>query len=250
MQIALAVNPPNYRTWDQFKAAFEKQFIPPTAQMEAIQKMHDTRIGTTDFATWFQNWSTQVRHTGVDETTKMSAFRRNLPAGLRSKLLTLSPQPTTLDDLVEKVQEFDCNWQIYGESTGYPTRGQGPSQGNWCGNRNPRIQEIKDDAEIEIATTHPRHGSTKKRGKITPQERKRRMDNNLCLYCGMAGHIAAKCPISQCPYTGSSVRQLGTTPEGEPSIESQLEDLNINSVTPFNVIDKMVVDSKTEDKSF
>jgi len=40
------------------------------------------------------------------------------------------------------------------------------------------------------------------------------------------------------------------TPEGEPSIESQLEDLNINSVNLFNVIDKMVVDSKTEDKSF
>jgi len=49
---------------------------------------------------------------------------------------------------------------------------------------------------------------------------------------------------------GSSVRQLGTTPEGEPSIESQLEDLNINAVTPFDVIDKMVIDPKTKDKSF
>jgi len=76
------------------------------------------------------------------------------------------------------------------------------------------------------------------------------MDGNLCLYCGTAGHIAAKCPISQRPYTGSSVRQLGMTPEGETSIESQLEDLNINAVTPFNVIDEMIVDPKTEDKSF
>ena len=76
------------------------------------------------------------------------------------------------------------------------------------------------------------------------------MDNNLCLYCGTVGHIAAKCPASRCPYTGNAVRQLGTTPEGETSIESQLEDLNINAVTPFNVIDKIIVDSKTEDKSF
>ena len=76
------------------------------------------------------------------------------------------------------------------------------------------------------------------------------MDSNLCLYCGTAGHIAAKCPISKCPYMGSSVRQLGTTPEGDTSIESQLEDLNINAVTPFNVIDKMIVDPKTEDESF
>jgi len=76
------------------------------------------------------------------------------------------------------------------------------------------------------------------------------MANNLCLYCAQPGHMAAKCPLSRRPYTGNSVRQLGTTPEGEPSIESQLEDLNINSVTPFNVIDKMIVDSKTEDKPF
>ena len=40
------------------------------------------------------------------------------------------------------------------------------------------------------------------------------------------------------------------TPEGEPSIESQLEDLNINAVTSFDIIDKMIVDEQTEDKSF
>src|SRR6266704_2439732 len=248
METALRANPPDYGTWDHFKVAFEKQFVPPAAQMEAIQKMHDIRMSGQNFATWFQEWSTQARRTGVDEITKMWAFRRNLPPGLQAKLLTLSPQPDTLDGLVAKVREFDRNWQIYGEPN--PTRGQGPSRGNWHNNRTPRIQEIKDDTEIEIAATYPRRGTTKKRGKLTPQERKRRMDSNLCLYCGTAGHIAAKCPISKRPYMGSSVRQLGTTPEGEPSIESQLEDLNINAVTPFNVIDKMIVDPKAEDESF
>jgi len=91
---------------------------------------------------------------------------------------------------------------------------------------------------------------SRKQGKLTEQERRCRRANNLCLYCSTAGHIAVNCPLSKRPYTGSSVRQLGTTPEGEPLIESQLEDLNINAVTPFNVIDKMVVDSKTENKSF
>src|SRR6266705_680925 len=166
METALRANPPDYGTWDQFKVAFEKQFVPPAAQMEAIQKMHDTRMSGQNFATWFLDWSTQARRTGADETTKMWAFRRNLPAGLRAKLLTLSPQPDTLDGLVEKVREFDRNWQIYGEPTGNPTRGQGPSRGNWRSNRNPHIQEIKDDAEIKIAMTHPRRGSTRKRGKL------------------------------------------------------------------------------------
>ena len=33
-----------------------------------------------------------------------------------------------------------------------------------------------------------------KRGPITDDERKRRMDQNLCLYCGGPDHKAAQCP--------------------------------------------------------
>jgi len=76
------------------------------------------------------------------------------------------------------------------------------------------------------------------------------MANKLCLYCGQPRHMAANCPISHCPYAGTPVHQLGTTPKDGPSIHNQIEDLNINSVIPFNVINKMIVNSKPEDKSF
>jgi len=42
---ALAANPNNYRTWAQFQTAFQKQFIPPEVQQEAIKGMHDTHMG-------------------------------------------------------------------------------------------------------------------------------------------------------------------------------------------------------------
>jgi len=76
------------------------------------------------------------------------------------------------------------------------------------------------------------------------------MANQLCLYCGKPGHIASSCLVSRRPYMGNSVRQLGTTPEDETSIQTGMEDLNINAVATFNVIDKMVVDQKTKDESF
>jgi len=158
MQTALATQPPNYGTWDNFWDAIKKQFIPPASQIEAISKMHSHHIGTRDFATWFQEWSTEARRARVDETTQMWAFRCNLPTILQQKLLTLSPQPTTLDTLIEKAQEFDRNWQIFRRPSGTSTRGQGSSQGNWHGNQNPRIQEIKEEEpEIEIAATQPCH---------------------------------------------------------------------------------------------
>jgi len=78
--------------------------------------MHHTPINICTFSDWYQEWSTYARHSQVDETTKMWAFQNNLPQALNQKILRISLQPTTLVDLVKKAQEFNCNWQIYGES--------------------------------------------------------------------------------------------------------------------------------------
>ena len=61
MQMALAAQPPSYGTWDEFKEAFKKQFIPLASQMEAISKTHSNQMGSKDFATWFLEWSTEAR---------------------------------------------------------------------------------------------------------------------------------------------------------------------------------------------
>jgi len=54
---ALAANPTNYGTWRQFQTAFEKQFIPPKVQQEAIKGMHDTDMGNREFNNWYQDWT-------------------------------------------------------------------------------------------------------------------------------------------------------------------------------------------------
>jgi len=54
---ALAANPTNYGTWAQFQTAFQKQFIPPEVQQEAIRGMHDTHMGNREFNNWYQDWT-------------------------------------------------------------------------------------------------------------------------------------------------------------------------------------------------
>jgi len=71
---ALAANPTNYRTWAQFKTTFEKQFIPPQVQQEAIKGMHSTYMGNREFNDWYQDWSNFARRSGIDDNTKMYAF--------------------------------------------------------------------------------------------------------------------------------------------------------------------------------
>jgi len=54
---ALAANPTNYGTWAQFQTAFQKQFIPPEVQQEAIKGMHSTYMGNREFNDWYQDWT-------------------------------------------------------------------------------------------------------------------------------------------------------------------------------------------------
>ena len=71
------------------------------------------RMGNREFNDWFQEWSAHCRRANVDEGTKMYAFRRALNQALNQKLVNISPQPTTLDALVEKARDLDQNWHIY-----------------------------------------------------------------------------------------------------------------------------------------
>ena len=99
---AMAVTPVNFRTWAAFKTAFKKHFIPAQSQLESTKNMYNLKMGTRDFNSWYQEWSTHAEHANVDENTRMFAFRTNIPYSLHQKILMHDPQPTTMTTLVEK----------------------------------------------------------------------------------------------------------------------------------------------------
>jgi hypothetical protein len=146
--------------------------------------MHNYYQGSKPFNEWYQKWYTHASHAGVDEQTKMFAFRRNLNQALHNKLLTLSPQPATLVGLVEKAREFDRLWHLY-TSNAFTQRRQGARvRATNTEEESPRIGYSGTSQSSQSQTPH---------GPLSKEERKRRFDNKLCLYCGRAGHIARDC---------------------------------------------------------
>jgi len=186
----------------------------------------------------------------MDKATKMYAFCRALDTALHNKLLQLSPMPTTLAGLVEKAREFNKNWRTFA----------GPTRGFQC--RNPRIREISEEESEINAFPWPspfgqnrgqgcRHGHG--RGRLTLEEHKRCIDNHLCLYCGIPGHIAANCtalpntrpgPNFRPQGSGPSVQQIDSIPE-EGMEKLSLKDesgINIASINQFEPLVKLNID--------
>ncbi|KAL0151774.1 hypothetical protein M9458_052925, partial [Cirrhinus mrigala] len=66
--------------------------------------------------------------------------------------------------------------------------------------------------------------------KLTVEERERRLRGNLCLYCGLAGHIRANCPtLSQLSHCASpvAVAALDGQPLGSGRIDHTTNDLTL-----------------------
>jgi len=90
-------------------------------------------------------------------------------------------------------------------------------------------------------------------GRLTPEEHKRRIDNNPCLYCGIPRHIAINCTALPNSRPGSSFRPQSSGPSVQ-QIDSILEEgmeklslkdkseLNIASVNQFEPLVKLNLD--------
>ena len=220
----------------------------------AIQNIHNTPQRNQEFGEWYQEWSRYARRANVDEATKMYAFRRALNTALHNKLLQLSLMPTMLAGLVEKAREFDKNWRTFA----------GPTRGFQC--QNPRIWEISEEESEINAFPRPSpfgqnwgwerrrgHGCGHGRGRLTPEECKRHIDNHLCLYCSIPGHITINCTALPNLWPGSSfkpqgsrpsVRQIDSIPEEgmeKLSLEDESE-LNIDSINQFEPLVKLNID--------
>jgi len=229
LSTALAATPVNYGTWAAFKTAFERQFIPPQTQVEAIQKIHNLPMGNREFNEWYQEWSMHAQRANMDEQTKMFAFRKVLNQSLHSKIVQLSPQPTTLNGLVEKARDIDQNWRMF---TG-PMK-QGTSR---IGQRRPNVRALEENPDMEINVFQGKRTPSKKRGKLSPAERKHRLDNNLCLYCGKPGHKASECtaPPNRFPRPpNTSIRRIDAIPEEEPQAEKS--DINMIDSNQFGIL--------------
>src|SRR5882724_7734968 len=146
-----------------------------------------------------------------------AALHRQAYNGLAKRIkddMVHHEKPNTLSGIRKLVQAIDARyWEQHGEVS-CETRASGTS-----GNKTKQKSDSsKSDIKSGKGSLHSKQknnnsgftqgkGSTSKQkkptpdlsskdGKLTPQERQRRLDNKLCLFCGTSGHVAKDCPKS------------------------------------------------------
>ena len=152
-------------------------------------------------------------------------------------------KPTMLSDLRKLVQAIDSRyWERKVEISHENTSG---TSGNKSENKsnNSKTEKGKGSSKSKQKDSNSSSGSTLskgstseskklnpdlssklgKDGKLTPQERQRHLEKNLCLFCGASGHMAKDCPKSTS--TAAKACAASTTPAPESTLTPKSSEL-------------------------
>ncbi len=157
-----------FPTFDSFLHHFREVFEHPAEGRgagEQLLALSQGRKTAADYALSFRTLAAQT--TWVEDTLKL-LFRRGLNTELQSEL-ACRDEGRTLSQFIELTIHIDNLIRARRTVRSAP-------------HSPPRSQTTGEPMQLGFTP-------------LTPQERERRMQNQLCLYCGQAGHMRNTCPV-------------------------------------------------------
>jgi len=137
-----------------------------------------------DFAIDFR---TRARQSGWNSSALCDAFLHGLADMVKDELVSYD-LPSTLDELIILATRVDLRIQARRQERRQGTPGRHLPVRPWGA---PAVTSSS-------ASTGPQQWEPEPmqlgRTSLTPKERERRRQGNLCLYCGQAGHFVSRCP--------------------------------------------------------
>lgn len=127
----------------------------------------------------------------LTEETKMDYFKRGLKITVLQGLAFASPAPENLDQLITQSIRIDNNLYAL-ELQKQKRTGVKPKTNGRQSNASPNSYTPPSNNNSSTATV-PMEVDAIKHQPLTAVKRERRKKNNLCLYCGNAGHKVADC---------------------------------------------------------
>lgn len=245
-QFKLADPPsPVTKSWPLFVDELRKAFGMSNMKTTAKRRLKELRQQTTvsAYAADFQYWTSLTGYKDADVLFDM--FRDGLKPYIQFTLNRLLPdsRPKTLPDLLELAQYIEAGEM----DTREMKRAMGSTQKRetkpwvprYTYNSKPASNTESQFAPMDLGASldsrserpqlrrnEPRRGSFGRSNapKLTPAERDRRRQMNLCFECGQSGHRAVSCPKRQ--RNGKTFVKLGAQMFDSIDEEAEDEDLD------------------------
>ena len=177
---------PACASFDTFAKEMEKVFDVGSSTAEASRALMGIRQGNRTVADYSIDFRTLASRSLWNMPALVDAFLNSLSNYLKDELVS-HDQPRTLDDAIALTVRIDQRIQARRRERGGSTQSSVRTRGESTSQPPPSatFQNLSDQpVPMEIG-----------RAALTPEERRRRLSFNLCLYCGGEGHHIITCPV-------------------------------------------------------
>ena len=174
----------DYRKFvDELKNLFDD----PHAQRHACNSLKRLRQGKFSVTSYSSKFRHLALETGYNDLAMMDIFRSGLNEDVKDVLATSLVDPGNLEELIKlcvKIDQrlYDRRLEKSSIKTPYKYSENPKRNGHEGAHSGPTPMEL-DYLETQ----------KQKHGKLTKEERERRIKNQLCLYCGEPGHKVNSC---------------------------------------------------------
>ncbi|EIN06993.1 hypothetical protein PUNSTDRAFT_18706, partial [Punctularia strigosozonata HHB-11173 SS5] len=189
-------NPALLNSWGDLIDAFKSHFGEPNAAASALRKLRALRQNGA-CSTYTARFKELLVYLDFTEATKIEEYKSRLKPAVREKMITVRPKPMTLDAYAEIAIEFDNEMHEY--KLDFESEKKTPSSSSSAPRPStstpaPAITAYVAPADPNAMQIDAVRHSARPRGKLTADERNRRIAAGLCTYCGGSGHYANDCP--------------------------------------------------------
>jgi len=202
---------PCLSNFEEFVKSLRAAFGDPDPRATArrdLFRLHQGNSSAADYAAAFQRaavrtkWNSEALKDIFDEGLNDELRRELSTRDLPDNFVDYVPKVIALDNQMREFRfqraqsgkKFPPNFndfrhRSYFHKSHHHPRSPPPEkkQVPFAANPNDSSRQV-GAIPMEIGSVH------KKFSPLTPEERKRRIDNKLCLYCGQSGHVAGSCP--------------------------------------------------------
>lgn len=235
-----------FTSYKLFIQELKRLFGPRDPANDATNALEALRYkDSTKAARYLIDFNRHAHRTGWNETALTRQFYKGLPDRLKDEISRLG-KPTTLRTLQDLTAILDERyWERQTEisrdkrSTNNPNHSNNKptspdtrndrssnqaSNGSKPNHSNNNQSKNKDSKKLQPVANSSNQGNKTNTiadilgpdGKLKPEERQRRMDNNLCLRCGKTGHKVNDCPVVTKPKPKGRAATVSTPSASTP----------------------------------
>lgn len=188
----LALHPVETVTYEQFVQDFKAVFHHPLRSDEAARQLHGLRQGGRSVAEFSIDFRVKAAETGWGEDALRGAFVIGLDDRMKDELATRD-EPESFEALVNLAIRIDNRLrERERERGGRVCAGSAERAAVRTIFRPPPPGPARARSPPASAAEEPMQLG---RTRLTLEERRRRFEGRLCLYCGQSGHFVSTCPL-------------------------------------------------------